>query len=321
MTRNIFILFICLLFSTMIVHAGDPEITAVLGADTIVIGDQISLSIKIEADKDDPAQYILIANENPFNSGIETLGLKTDTSETSNTKIFTYQYLITSFDSGLYSIPKIPIIALPENQDTFYTPDLILRVNIPEIDSSASLKDIKAPINTPFSLAELIPYVWYITGGLFLLAILFLLIWYFKKRKPILAEVIDNIPPHIKALKQLDYLKSEKLWQKGYVKDHYTIMSNAVRIYIEERYEIDAMESITSEILYKFKKYAFDDVLLLDLLEDLLGMSDLVKFAKEDPSSAENETNLHKAYIFVEKTKNEEPAQNNVSSDKESGNV
>ncbi|MCK4919731.1 MAG: hypothetical protein KAS71_01720, partial [Bacteroidales bacterium] len=38
-------------------------------------------------------------------------------------------------------------------------------------------------------------------------------------------------------------------------------------------------------------------------LEDLLNLSDLVKFAKENPDPSENETHLSQAYIFVEKTK------------------
>lgn len=322
MTRKIFISFICLLCSIMLVHANDPEITASLAADTILIGDQINLNIRIETDKNDLSNYIILNGESGFADGIEILGMKTDTSITEDLKIYNHHYLITSFDSGLYTIPKIPVIAISKlNQDTLFTPELILRVNIPEVDTMGSVKDIKEPMNTPFSLKELIPYTWYIVGGVTLLAVVLLLLWYFKKRRPSHNEAVENIPPHVKALKKLDYLKTEKIWQKGHIKEHYTIMSDAIRVYIEERYGIDAMESITSEILYKFKKYAYDDASLLDLLDDLLGMSDLVKFAKEDPSPAENETNLNKAYIFIEKTKNEEPALNKLSNDKEPGNV
>ncbi len=74
-------------------------------------------------------------------------------------------------------------------------------------------------------------------------------------------------------------------------------------MYIEERFEIPAMESITSEILEDFKKYSYDDDYLLEILENMLNLSDLVKFAKEDPSPTENETNLSQAYILIEKTK------------------
>jgi hypothetical protein len=72
---------------------------------------------------------------------------------------------------------------------------------------------------------------------------------------------------------------------------------------MEERFEIPAMESVTSDILRDFKTHSWEDESLLEILESLLQLSDLVKFAKEDPLPADNEMNLNNAYIFVEKTK------------------
>ena len=80
-------------------------------------------------------------------------------------------------------------------------------------------------------------------------------------------------------------------------------LSDTVRAYIEDRYGIAAMESVTYEILDNFKQYSYDDEMLIEMLESLLNLSDLVKFAKENPNAAENEIHLNQAYIFVEKTK------------------
>ena len=73
-----------------------------------------------------------------------------------------------------------------------------------------------------------------------------------------------------------------------------------------------ALESTTYEILRDFEKSYGRNPLITTKLEDLLQLSDLVKFAKEAPSSELNINNLDKAIEFVELTKpgvSEEPAR------------
>ncbi len=322
MIRKFIIFFVVLSMAPFMSSAEDPSVSANLSSDTIMIGDQIKLDINIQTLKTGSTQYMVASDGQFILPGIEVLAFKADTSIDESTKNYHFSYLITSFDSGSYMIPGIPILSIPGiPNDTLYTNPLHLRVNIPPVDTTASVKDIKAPINTPFSISELRPYRWYFAGIILLILLIVLAVRFFRKKNKPEEKPEERIPPHEKALKQLDYLKAEKLWQRGAIKEHYTILSDAVRVYIEERYQIDAMESITSEILYKFRKYAYDDSLLLELLEDLLQLSDLVKFAKEDPSPAENETNLNKAYIFIEKTWNGSALPGVENNEKESRNV
>ena len=53
----------------------------------------------------------------------------------------------------------------------------------------------------------------------------------------------------------LEKLKGEKLWQAGKVKDYYTELTDIVRIYIEERYGVQAIEMTTEEILDRNEGY------------------------------------------------------------------
>jgi hypothetical protein len=62
------------------------------------------------------------------------------------------------------------------------------------------------------------------------------------------------------------------------------------------------MESTTEEILLAFRRSNPEDTLLDEILQELLELADLVKFAKEDPLPVDNQTNLNNAYIFVQKT-------------------
>ena len=284
-----------------------PSVSSKLAKDSILIGEQVNYSIIIQSDK---ALRSIVPNADLLQSGgIEIIKESID-STTADNYSYSFHYLITSFDSGIYTIPGMDILVNEGNKmDTVYSPHLSLLVYSPEVDTTAEIKDIKAPFRTPFKLSELLQYYPYIGGGLLLLAILLVVLWYLNRRQhKSLPGVI--LPAHIKAIQRLDNIKKEKLWQQGRVKDYYSELSVCVRQYIEERFGIPAMESVTHEILRDFKRFSYDDEYLMEILENMLNLADLVKFAKEDPAPSENETKLNQAYILVEKTKPaEEPKE------------
>ena len=74
--------------------------------------------------------------------------------------------------------------------------------------------------------------------------------------------------------------------------------------FIENRFKIQALEQTTDEILYGFRNVSIDEDSRLKL-KQLLILSDLVKFAKEQPLPNENELSLSNAYDFVKGTMRE----------------
>ena len=56
-------------------------------------------------------------------------------------------------------------------------------------------------------------------------------------------------PPHIVALRSLDRIRGEKLWQKGNQKQYYTEITDTLRVYIEQRFGIKTIERTSNEIL------------------------------------------------------------------------
>jgi hypothetical protein len=123
-----------------------------------------------------------------------------------------------------------------------------------------------------------------------------------RNREPDRSSVTPPEPAHVIAFRELDRLKSEKIWTKGEVKQYYTRLTEITRRYIERQYDIPAMESTTEEILDAFRRTNREDSLLDEMLKDLLELADLVKFAREDPLPVDNQTNLNNAYLFVQKT-------------------
>ena len=108
-------------------------------------------------------------------------------------------------------------------------------------------------------------------------------------------------PPHITAIAALIALKHKKLWQQGKVKEYHSVISDILRDYIEGRYTIGAPEMTTPEIINSLKGILTAKE--LSKVEDMLSLSDLVKFAKWTPESEQNEEVLDNAYNFIEQTK------------------
>ena len=109
-------------------------------------------------------------------------------------------------------------------------------------------------------------------------------------------------PAHVIALRELDRLREEKLWQRSEFKTYYTRLTEIIRQYIERRYGIPAMEMTSYEILDAWKLEEQPEEDLAAQLNRLLNLADLVKFAKEKPLASDNEENLERAYEFVKRT-------------------
>ena len=74
-----------------------------------------------------------------------------------------------------------------------------------------------------------------------------------------------------------------------------------IRWYISKRFAINALELTSYEILSHLKSLNLDQV-NFGILENLLNLADMVKFAKGEPDPDENVT-LEQAYDFVKMTK------------------
>jgi hypothetical protein len=211
------------------------------------------------------------------------------------------RYRLTSFDSGFYEIPPLTFyFQSGEWSDSLESNPMYLLVHTVAVDST--IYDVKAPIHMPMSFLEVFPFV---AGGLVLVAAVYFTVRYLrrrKKRKGVLTPDRPEDPAHVVALRELDRLREEKLWQRSEFKPYYTRLSDTIRRYMERRYNIPAMEMTSYEILDTWKQGERPEEELSAKLNRLLNLADLVKFAKEKPIASDNEENLERAYEFVKKT-------------------
>jgi hypothetical protein len=282
------------------------RLNASVEKDSLLIGEQTGFNITIVKEKDVKLRFPVLSDTLAKNIEIIQIS-QIDTFIKGEEITLTQRYLITSFDTGYFSIPPFPFAFEFGNvADTIYSRPLSLRIDKPTVDLDAEFRDIKAPVNTPLNIREIMPYAGISLFGLALLVLLFMLIRKIKNRdKPVLIEK-EYIPPYIIALEELEKMLNEKSWEKESIKEFYTRLSGIVRTYLENQFDVPAMESTTPVILATFaESYGKNKDIILKL-DELLQFSDLVKFAKEAPPPDENKRNIDKAMVFVELTKPQE---------------
>lgn len=294
------VFFLCLL----LVNGQDIKLKTALEHDSIWLGDQIKLLIVVEQ----PAATKIEFPQLPDSiQKIEILNKsKIDTSKLDGTRIQLKQtYLVTCFDSGAHYIPPFKFnVKRALSVDPLMSNDLTLFVKFPPVNLKKGPADIKKPFSAPVTLKEIAPWL---LGIILIGAIVFLVIYAIsriKRNKPLFVRPPKpKLPPHVLALQELDKLKSEELWQHEKVKDYYTRLTDIVRVYIEDRFTIAAMEQTTFEILSDFKnKKSLIDKKSFTELKEILELADFVKFAKLTPLPDENHKMLSNAYLFVKET-------------------
>ena len=117
-------------------------------------------------------------------------------------------------------------------------------------------------------------------------------------------RIVKRIPPHEKALCEINVIKQHHATSQETQKEYYTHLTTTLREYIEERFGFRAMEMTSSEIIEQLHTAANDK--MIDELKQLFRTADLVKFAKYETFLNENDANLVNAINFIDQTKTNE---------------
>ncbi len=294
----------------------------------ILIGEQALIDLKVITPKDKVISFPVYEEE--IIPGIEVIAmLPPDTVIENNVMTLNFRYVVTSFDSTLYHVPFLPIF---DGTDTIFSNSFGLKVTSPELSDSTlsyldkinrgetdsidfkqlQINEIKPIRKAPFVWTDFLWILWLVLGAALLLALIGLIIYLIvkKKKKGYIFKPPVILPAHVRAAKELDKLKSEKIWQQGREKEFYSKLTDILRRYIYEREGINAMEMTSGEILNNIRQISDVDS-IYDNLKQILSTADLVKFAKYKPYPDENDLSMVNAYFFVNQTKEPDPVPTN----------
>lgn len=294
---------IALIFVTIGLHtnAQVPTVDAVLDTNVMLIGDQVGFKIRLQVPESTPFRWPVLGDTLP--DKIEIVKKSAiDTTRLGDGFMNVEQTLtLTAFDTGYYVIKPLQFY-YGDNNNYVETEPYLLNVFTVAVDTSLAIKPIKGPIAAPITFAEILP--WAIAGVIALL-IIGGLIYYFNQRKKnqpiVIKKARPKLPAHRIALDDLDKLREEKLWQRGQVKAYHSRLTDILRIYVEDRFKIAALEMTTWETIRAFAGAKIEKS-NLEKLREMLELADLVKFAKLKPLPGENEKSMADAIQFVKQT-------------------
>ncbi len=215
------------------------------------------------------------------------------------------RYSITSFRLGNHAVSTNAISCMVGTESfTTNFPAVVLDV-VTSLDTNASseIADIK-PIH---KLPGRIPvWLWMIPAvalSAFLIGLITSKLW---KHRDTIVPSTPPIPPHLLAFRSLEGLKNKGLLEKDECNPFYTELSMILRTYLEGRFQLNAPDETTEEIVEEMSRSIELNGTQRNILQDFMRQADEVKFAKGHPDRTTMESAFITTKQFVEETKETE---------------
>jgi hypothetical protein len=293
---------LCLAFVLTMPVSAQVSLSSKVDRDRITIGDRILYSVTISRSPEIEIMTPgLAANLGQFE--IKDYQIH-DPEEIDGLIVELLEYSITTFDTGSYVIPPLPIGYLNADSNAQFLSTEPIPIFVESVTSSDAedIKDIKGPVEIPVDTRRII--LWSLAA----LAVLAALGgWYYWRKKragePILPTRTKPVKPaHETALEELETLRRSTLLAEGEVKVYHVELSDILRRYIEARYFVTAVEMTTTDTMLAVSGVDMTEdarSALRKILEDC----DLVKFAKHRPEDATSLEATQNGIDWVEMTK------------------
>ena len=288
-----------------------------LDSNWILIGDQVRLHLSVSGSVKTLPSMLMPQPCDTCLTGLEIIRrLPADTLREGNSTTLSQDWILTGFDSGRFEIPALAIFGT-DSHLLAETDPLWLEVSTIPVDTNLAIKDIKEPLQAPLTLKEISVFIGFGIAVLAVLAVIIYLVNRLLKRKKQPTDVKrrkPDEPAHVIALRALEELRQKKLWQEGNHKAYYSELSDILRTYLYNRWDIAAMEMVSDEVMEAVSQPPLAEAQLLNRLRAALRTADSVKFAKACPLPDENSMAFQTVYDFVTATKAEQ-----TQPDKEGG--
>ena len=282
-------LMIVLLFGTV-------DMQAVLSPESptreLTIGDPVELIVTLRYDQSTEVSPPIADSLGPFT----VLGTEGETSEKDGDTVHQYRIKLAPFKTGNVTLPQFTFL-LKEGDtiDTVSTDPFPLVVSSVLPEEMSDINGLKGPVEYPNRLPLIVGAIGAISGiGAWFL-------WRLLKKIRRTRESGEPLPPPwVEALVALEKIPTREWIEKGLVKKYYYSLSEIVKRYLERRFEFNALEQTTTEIVNHLKR---NRVRLRDELTQFFTDADLVKYAKFMPALADQEVAIERARNLVRETR------------------
>lgn len=216
-----------------------------------------------------------------------------------------FTFPIQSFDSGFYQLPQFVYVAGRDTARSNRVSLKVIPIKASADEEIAGFPDPVVPADKSIfdNLPDFIYYWWWAILLVLLLAAG--AVWIIRRKKenePVLKKRKPEPTPYEVAMAGLRKLKDDKLWEQGLEREYFTRLTEILRQYLEGRFNINAMEMTSRQILDSLSSNP-EVKGKRDYVRRILDMADFVKFAKMRPLPDDNIEAFTNAYHFIEETK------------------
>lgn len=276
-------------------------------AEPITVGDQVTLRLQVRHAANAWVELPPVTEQwGDFEVLSQTEQRTVDNQD--GTATTSKDIMVTMFIPGLYQTPGLNVVHVRPDEVREELAAPIVQIQVTSIlTEDSTLQDIKPQANLPT------PPLWpWILGGIWLAALAATLLasmalwYYYRQRTPDVETAaavpfIDTRPPHVIAYAELDRIAALNLPSNERYKEHYALISDCLRRYIEGRYNIPALEKTTAEVRDAFA-YAGAPMYDVQSFMNILSDSDLVKFARYVPNPNDAYALIYQARDVVDRT-------------------
>ncbi|MEO7524281.1 MAG: hypothetical protein ABIT58_09315 [Ferruginibacter sp.] len=268
----------------------------------ILIGERIHYDLQITLPSEGYSIKFGIPDSLPHFETIENGNF--DTISTNGATELRRKFVFTSFDSGSWYIPAMPVTLQINNEPKkFMTDSVLINVGYSPADSTGTLRDIK-----PIMEMKIKDYFWlYVIGAILTLIIIGFLIYnYYKNRasKP-LPVLHSALSPYQEAMKELEVISKYELANGAQTKEYHTQLGSIFKRYFSRIVGNNFLNKTTGELLLQMNQQEVSSGVITSMAQ-ILRIADAVKFAKYIPAVQESELShaeLKLAIDGIEKNK------------------
>lgn len=278
-------------------------LTSKVSPSSIFVGEHVILSYTVKTNSTDSVlfqseQGEINARKTTEGSELTTEGtnfeilesFKENTIKKGKTQTWQGEYVITSWENGVYIIPGPTVII---DDSTFHFDDVKIECSLVDPGDSVKLNDSKGDLfdveesfadipEEPFSLSSFLSrHWWWLT--LLIIGIGSGIIYLIRRNRNEEDDEMENTT----SLKQrtliaIDVLENAKLWEQGKLKEHFVELSYILRSYLSARYDVNLLEKTTFEAKFFLTRKGLNEE-TVDSIARILSQSDMVKFAQSEP--------------------------------------
>lgn len=292
------------------------------------VGDRITLRLEVRHPADSQAELPTLPEGEPWGDfEVVSQSASETTRRGDNVAITHKDVVVTAFEPGQYQTPRLLVThqLADGTSEELAAPVIQFDIQSILVEGDSELRDIKGQASLPvppiwpwvvLSILIALPIAGLIAAGGFWL-------YHRLKRRDQYEEMaipvpVDNRPPEVIAYAELDRIEAMNLPAKERFKEHYSLVTECLRRYVEGRYQVPALERTTDELRRSLAPTSAINDERRRFLE-IFTESDLVKFARFKPGLDDAYEVVGKARRLVQVTTpvNEPPEAEPVAKETE----